>query len=181
MKRLCAILTVMWLCSSAPAHAGPDGSMPSPGLCDYPGVGGAGLVGVGTYYYWCDFPTEVNGSHWHAEIGGVGVQAAVTAGFTISFLTLSGTLGAEVGGIVGSTSWRCPDNSLSEAPNPPGAWKNYLVPSKCKTIGAAPPPIGVPEPNTGPLAPVAILAPPSPAGSVTNPDNPNPDATVNPR
>lgn len=95
--------------------------------CPYPGVGVLGVsVGPVTGGF-CDFPTEVNGAHWHCEAGGfnlglgfagVGVGANGTLGLTQS--------GAGVGGV--SCSWRCPDGVDAPAPNPPGAWREYLVP-----------------------------------------------------
>src|SRR3954465_4432790 len=97
------------------------------GFCDYPAVTTATtafLVG-GAY---CDWPTEINGTHMHCEAGGVGVDVgAATAGG--SALGLGGAGG---GGV--SCTWRCPDNSMAPAPNPPGAWKWYVVPvpSACK-------------------------------------------------
>lgn len=176
MKRLLTALAV-WLLCAPPAHAGPDGSIPAPGLCDYPGVGGSGQI-MNVYNYWCDFPTEINGSHWHCELGGADLQAAVTAGLSISFFNLSGTLSGQVGAIVGSCSWRCPDMSIAGAPNPPGAWKDYITPAKCKTVAPAPAPPSPPDP---PPNPAPWLPTPQPMPAVTNPDNPNPDATVNPR
>jgi hypothetical protein len=181
MKRLLALAVMACLCAPE-AHAGPDGTIPAPGLCDYPGIGGSGQI-MNVYNYWCDFPTEINGSHWHCELGGADLQAAVTAGLSISFFNLSGTLSGQVGAIVGSCSWRCPDSSISGAPNPPGAWKNYIEPAKCKPIGAPPPRPGedLPLPPGGPVQAASDLLAPPPAPAVTNPDNPNPDATVNPR
>ena len=42
-------------------------------LCPYPGLGsgGGGLFGQGGF---CDYPTEINGSHMHCEAGGFGVN-----------------------------------------------------------------------------------------------------------
>ena len=42
-------------------------------LCPYPGVGSGGgaLFGQGGF---CDYPTEINGSHMHCEAGGFGVN-----------------------------------------------------------------------------------------------------------
>lgn len=185
MKRILAaaasVLTLL-LCLFADeprADADVGGEVPSPGLCDYPGVGTSAMIGAGpfgnVYTYYCDFPTEINGSHWHAELGGAAVQAALSAGVTLSFLNISGSISGNLGIILGSTSWRCPDMTLAEAPNPPGAWKSHITASKCKTIGANP---------DIPPAPAAAdqIAPPAPdhaSPAVTNPDNPNPDATVN--
>jgi hypothetical protein len=169
MKRLAA-LCVVAVCYTPTAHADVGGSIPAPGLCDYPGVGASGQV-MNEYHYWCDFPTEINGSHWHAELAGFSVQAAVSAGLTIGFMSLSASLMGQVGGIVGSTSWRCPDNTLAEPPNPPGAWKNKIWPTKCKTIGPNP---DDPPPEAPPPAPPSGLTP-----AVTDPAQGNPVATQN--
>lgn len=171
IRIVAAALVVALFCLCDPeARADVGGEVPSPGLCDYPGVGASAMIGAGpfanVYMYYCDFPTEINGSHWHAELGGNAVQAALSAGVTIAFFNAGGSLSGNLGLILGSTSWRCPDMTLAEAPNPPGAWKNHITPSKCKTIA--------PNPDIRPDDDDHATA------AVTNPDNPNPDATQNP-
>ena len=95
--------------------------------CPYPGVGVLG-VNVGPIAGgFCDFPTEINGSHWHCQGGGVNLGLGVL-GNTVGG---SGNLGftqsgAGISGL--SCNWRCPDGVDAPAPNPPGAWKEYLVP-----------------------------------------------------
>jgi hypothetical protein len=154
MKRLATlgIVAAAWLGITVPvAQADIGGNVPGPGVCDYPGMGGAGMD-MGAYHYWCDFPTEENGSHWHCEYGGGAARQT--------------TLGV----LEGSCSFRCPDGSLSAAPNPPGAWKNAITPNECVPLGAAP----ASEPNTG-------LPPwPGQLPGVTNPATPNPVTTENP-
>src|ERR1700756_1904948 len=91
------------------------------GLCDYPAV----LTGATVFFSqgaYCDWPTEINGSHLHCEAGGVGVDAgaAIGGGATL------GLGGAGVGGV--SCTWRGPDHSMAPAPNPPGAWEWDMVP-----------------------------------------------------
>jgi hypothetical protein len=98
---------------AGPAHAD---------ICTYPGVGwGANvLLGRGGF---CDYPTEINGSHMHCEAGGFGL------GGSGSLNGDNGSLGIGGSGVGGaSCTWRCPDNTLAPAPNPPGAWHTYLVP-----------------------------------------------------
>jgi len=136
------------------------------GLCDYPAVltGATVFFSQGSY---CDWPTEINGSHLHCEAGGLGVDAgaAIGGGATL------GLGGAGVGGV--SCTWRCPDNSMAPAPNPPGAWKWYMVPvpNACKDHMEpagfssapvlpgegmpvpAPPPAAVGGPEGGPVLP----------------------------
>lgn len=183
MRIVLALLAVLIL--GAPlAHADVGGEVPAPGLCEYPFIGASMMIGAGpvanVYTYTCDGPTEVNGSHWHAELGGEAVQAAVQAGITMMFFSANVSAAGNLGAIGGSTSWRCPDNTLAEAPNPPGAWKNHLNPTKCKSVGAAPPPPGTP-PSEPPAevgaAQNAINNPVAPA--VTDPVNPNPGANQN--
>lgn len=139
--------------------------MPGPDVCDYPGVGESGLDGVGVYHYWCDFPTEENGSHWHCVDGG----AASVGSVGVSFFMFQAGLQTELGVIHGSCHWVCPDGRLSATPpNPPGAWKNYLVARPCVPVPEPPPEQqGTPGGEGGQLAPV------------TNPVNPNPEATQN--
>lgn len=144
------------------AHADVGGAINGiPGLCDYPGVGGSGAIGPAVFY-WCDFPTEENGSHWHCELNG----ALLQGGFTLSFLMFGGTITGNVGAVLGSCTFRCPDMALSATPNPPGAWKNTLTPKRCVSLGN-------PIPAGQTLFDPSLLAP------VTNPDAPNPDATQN--
>jgi hypothetical protein len=167
MKRLAALGVVVtaWLALSVPAaQADIGGNVPGPGICDYPGIGHTGNV-QGANYFWCDFPTEENGAHWHCEyagwtLGGAGFSTRTNAG-------LSGL--SDVGAVAGSCSFRCADGSLAATPNPPGAWKNALTPKNCVPLAVAP----VSEPNTG-LPPYAGQLP-----VVTNPGTPNPVTTSN--
>lgn len=180
IRRLLFILFVIHVFLAPAAIAGPDGTVPSPGLCDYPGVGVSFQV-MNVWHYNCDFPTEINGSHWHCELDGVDLQGAVTAGISISMFSLAGTLSGQIGGIFGSCSWRCPDLTLARQPNPPGAWKSYLAPVECKSVGPAPPRAGdeaadrAPPPANGPVsAAQGLLAPPPVPPANTNPVPGNP-------
>ena len=133
------------------------------GLCDYPAVltGATVFFAQGSY---CDWPTEINGSHMHCEAGGLGVDAgaAIGGGSTL------GLGGAGVGGV--SCTWRCPDNTMAPAPNPPGAWKWYMVavPNACKDhmepagFSSAPvlPGEGLPVPAPPPAAVGGPVQPP---------------------
>jgi hypothetical protein len=175
----------------APARADVGGEVPAPGLCDYPFIGHSEMAGGGpfanVFVYVCDGPTEINGSHWHAELNGEAVQAAASAGISMAFFNAGGSMTGNLGGIGGSTSWRCPDMTLAAPPNPPGAWKNEMTPAKCKTVAPNPdlPPPADQEPPAaeGPPAPPAPPAPaPAPgwepglSPAITNPDKPNPEA-----
>jgi hypothetical protein len=119
-------------------------------------------------------------------------QVTATAGVAFMMFTASLSVGIPVGVLRGITYWACPDFSMSEAPNPPGAWKDEIHPKPCKTLAPRPMPIGAdqmppPPPGAPPLPDVPDpVLPPAPApgvtpGAVTNPDNPNPDATENRR
>lgn len=168
MKRIAA-LGIVAAASLGPgvpaAQADIGGNVPGPGLCDYPGVGGSGME-MGAYHYWCDFPVEENGSHWHCEYGGGATQGVGG----VNILMFSASVITPLGVLEGTCSFRCPDGSLSAAPNPPGAWKNALHPKKCVPVEAAP----TSEPNTG-------LPPwPGQLPAVTNPGTPNPVTTENP-
>ncbi len=168
MKRFAIFGTVTsaWLGLSFPvAQADIGGNVPGPGLCDYPGVGGSGME-MGAYHYWCDFPIEENGSRWHCEYGGGAVLG--TGGISIFMFNASVT--APLGALEGSCSFRCPDGSLSAAPNPPGAWKNALKAKKCVPLEIAP----ASEPNA------AVQPWPGQLPTVTNPGTPNPVTTQNP-
>jgi hypothetical protein len=141
----------------------PSGSA-NAAVCDYPAVLTAANVFFNTGGY-CDYPTEINGSHFHCEAGGVGVDASAALGAANASLGLGG---AGVGGV--SCTWRCPDNSMAPAPNPPGAWKWYLVPvpNACKDhmepagFSSAPvlPGEGMPVPAPPPAAVGGPISPP---------------------
>lgn len=145
------IVGVLLLCSPSQAFAdlGNAGPGPSPGLCDYPAVCGSGVDGalVNGFYYWEDFPVELNGSHRHCEWGGgqtygnLGVSMMLQAG-------ISGPIGA----VNGSCFYVCPDMQQAAMPNPPGGWKDAIVPTKCQPVGRNPflPP---PPPEDVPIAP----------------------------
>jgi hypothetical protein len=90
-------------------------------LCPYPGIGSGGgaLFAQGGF---CDYPTEINGSHMHCEAGGFGVNGILgqsTNGSSFAFG------GAGIGAL--SCTWRCPDGAMAPAPNPPGLWREYMV------------------------------------------------------
>jgi hypothetical protein len=170
-----AVLVIL----AAPAKADLGGSVPGPGGCDYPMIGGSG-ASFGEYDYACAGPTEINGSHWESLYGGGMWQA--NAGVSILFINASVT--TPVGVLRGITYWACPDLSMSDPPNPPGAWKSYIVPAKCKTVGAKPEllPDGQPAPPPG--APDPPVAPPVPGtpgyvvpGNNLDPTLPNPEGS----
>jgi hypothetical protein len=92
-------------------------SMVSFGFC---ASGGGALFAQGGF---CDYPTEINGSHMHCEAGGFGVNGiigqATNGGGSFAFG------GAGIGAL--SCTWRCPDGAMAPAPNPPGLWREYMV------------------------------------------------------
>jgi len=99
---------------------------PAKAICEYPSVGVAVNVG-GISGFFCDFPTEINGSHMHCQAGGI----ALGLGGVFTTLGNGGNAGGVVAGqgINGaSCNWRCPDGTDAPAPNPPGMWREYLVP-----------------------------------------------------
>lgn len=66
--------------------------LPGPGYCAYPGTGGGAMV-FGAGGYWCDYPVEETGQHYHCEWGG--------------FI-----------GYGGSCTWRWGDNTIAPPPPP---------------------------------------------------------------
>ena len=91
--------------------------------CPYPGVGilNVNVGGVGGGF--CDFPTEINGSHWHCQGGGASLGLAATGVGVGSMGTLGlAGVGQGVGGV--SCNWRCPDGTDAPAPNLPARGKN---------------------------------------------------------
>lgn len=162
---LCALVAPI-----APAAAGVGGQVPGPSNCDYPGVGHGALVGVGTYFWYCDFPTEENGSHWHAEFAGV----VGNGGVGISAVFLNAHVDANIGVTYVETDFRCPDNTLSAPPLHPGRWNNpAMIAVPCVSIGQAPQP-----PNAS--GPEDSAAPAVGTPAVTNPTPGNPGETENP-
>jgi hypothetical protein len=187
-----AVAGLLINCAVAQADPGNAGAGPSPGLCDYPAVCGSGDDGalLAGYYYWEDFPTELNGSHRHCEWGGAQASGSLAVGFSMMFTVAAGTSGP-VGGVNGSCFYVCPDMQRAEMPNPPGGWKDAIIPRKCQPIGGnpflpPPPPVDVPIAppiGTSPSGPVEHpfvedVPPAEDFPSVTNPVCPNPDATV---
>lgn len=170
------------------ARSDVGGSVPSPGGCDYPAVGTFGAA-FGEYDYACQFPVEENGSRHTTLYGGGMWTVQYTAG--VSFLMFNASVSPYVptGVLRGITYWACPDFSMSDAPNPPGAWKAFLKPKPCKTIapepqllrdGMPPPPLGAPPPPDPP-APIVQPPPPEPPAdqpaqlpNQTNPTAPAP-------
>jgi hypothetical protein len=210
---LLAPLAIMLFQDPTEAKADIGGTFPCPGLPSYPFVGQCGLVGVVPYYF-SDGPVEANGSHWHCEAGGVSIGGGA---FTATSGLGLGGLGT-FGFAFGSCYYKWPDGALAPMPNPPGAWKQFLVPAPIpaehatgapypydQTQDVAPPPVPadqVPLQDTPPpvVAPPTMTAPIHPGDpenlapepdkvgppvapgsgtvpTVTNPDNPNPDAT----
>jgi hypothetical protein len=165
------------------------GEVPAPGLCEYPFVGHSMMVGAGpaanVYVYVCDGPTEENGAHWHAELGGEATTAAVQAGVSMMFVNASVSASGNLGFIGGVTGWRCPDNTEADWPNPPGAWKNKIHPSVCKSIGPTPllpgqSPPPPPPTNDSVAAGAEAVSPSNQTPAVTDPTPINPISPANP-
>ena len=120
MKKIitCASMVSFGFCASIFLPAGSAHA----DLCPYPGIGSGGgaLFAQGGF---CDYPTEINGSHMHCEAGGFGVNGiigqATNGGGSFAFG------GAGIGALI--CTWRCPDGAMAPAPNPPGLWREYMV------------------------------------------------------
>jgi hypothetical protein len=179
---------------SVPAESHADDQL----VCPYPLVGEAVRVNVGIEAggKFCDGPTEINGVHYHCEAGGALVGGGGFGLAPINGFTFGGILGGGIGAGRSLCAWRCPDNTPGPAPNPPGAWKEYLVirVANNSCIGHMAPagptsepvqadqgPPGFQEPKVlPPLVPGPVMAePPEPPEpqlpTVTNPGQGNPD------
>lgn len=127
--------------------------------CAYPGTGIGAEVIVANGQF-CDGPTEVNLTHIHCEGGGANVGAFGLAGSNGISLGAIGSSG--IGGA--GCSWRCPDNTLAPAPNPPGMWHSYLDVNRIIRAGRA---FCVKEGH---------LAPAGPTSELVRPEEGDPDA-----
>lgn len=143
-----------------------------PPLPSYPCVGPGGLAAIVPFTYY-DCPTEANGVHYHCEQGGPNLSGGA----------FGGSNGVSVGGlgnfgfVFGGCGWRWPDNTPGPAPNPPGAWRSFLVPAPIPIQHTAQ---GVqPYDQTADVAPSPIKAPP-PAPDAP-PDAPLPVAEPQPQ
>jgi hypothetical protein len=161
IRQLATGLTGAWLLSCGVAHAdlgnpGVGGST-APGLCEYPAVCGSGVdgaIGAG-FYYWEDFPTESNGAHRHCQWGGGAFEGNVNVGFSMMFTASAGAEGP-VGALNGACYYVCPDMQKAAMPNPPGAWRDAIIPTKCQPIDRnpfLPPDAPLPAPVDVPIAP----------------------------
>ena len=123
MKKIvtCASVVFFGFCASIFLPAGSAHA----DLCTYPGVGTSAVVLFGGGAF-CDYPTEINGSHLHCEGGGAGIGGVL--GAVGQGENGSGSFGVGGSGAGGaSCTWRCPDGAMAPAPNPPGLWRTYMV------------------------------------------------------
>jgi hypothetical protein len=97
--------------------------------CQPPGVGTGVQVHVFVDFsgQFCDGPTEINLTHYHCEGGGGGVGGGALALAPVGPLSLGGFGGGGFGGGGNGCSWRCPDNTLAPAPNPPGVGQKEYI------------------------------------------------------
>lgn len=173
MLRRAFLLTVgmvlgLAMCSPPPAHADLV-------QCPYPGIGvfaHVDAIAAGQGFY-CDFPQEINASHWHCEqgSGGIGFNGGASGPIGNGLPGSANGGGSFTFGLnLWSCSWRCADNKPARQPNPPGAWRDRInLNVKCPHVDPADDyEVVPPEP------------PPGLTGAVTNPVAPNPAATVNP-
>ena len=116
---VCASVVSFGVCASVFFPAGSAHA----DLCSYPGVGEGAVAFFGRGGF-CDYPTEINGSHLHCEGGGAGIGGVLGQASDMGTSFAFG--GSGVGG--SSCTWRCPDGLLAPAPNPPGLWRQYMVP-----------------------------------------------------
>lgn len=98
--------------------------------CQPPGVGTGVQIHaiIDASGQFCDGPTEINLSHLHCESGGGGINGgAIGLAPSIAGLTFGGFGGSGFGGGGEGCSWRCPDNTLAPAPNPPGIGQREYI------------------------------------------------------
>jgi hypothetical protein len=118
-------------------------------VCPYPGIGTrvhVDVIASGEGFY-CDDPIEINGSHMHCQSGsgGVGLNLGFTAPLGGGDTGAGGFGNFQFGGSKWDCGWVCPpipgdpDILISTIgppaaqPNPPGAWKDKIQPTKCST------------------------------------------------
>lgn len=123
---LLGIAMMMWqFTASAPTAHADYFNYP----CQPPGVG----TGVQVHIFadfsgqFCDGPTEINLTHYHCEGGGGGIGGGALALAPVGPLSLGGFGGGGFGGGGNGCSWRCPDNTLAPAPNPPGVGQKEYI------------------------------------------------------
>lgn len=136
---------------------GPSGNAPARAdllQCPYPATGFQArvqpLVGEAQGYI-CNYPTERNLAHLHAEYGGYftgGSNNSLNLGGGNSFGPRVG-----IGMSIWSQSWRCPDERyIAAPPNGIGAWRDPLNFNgiKCPAVSRAPLALDAPWPPTDP-------------------------------
>jgi hypothetical protein len=187
VKRLGLILAALALVNAPVAQAEVGGSVVGPGACDFPAVGyfGTALNGV---WYICSLPVEENGTHYATLYGGWSSQGQGSmtggSGFGIG-------LSINLGGQGGQAFFLWPDGTIGPMPNPPGAWKQHLVPKPApmehrinhvepymqdtaivgQTTPDVPPPPDTFQPSDNPAQGFVLTPPPN----QTNPGNTNPE------
>lgn len=97
--------------------------------CQPPGVGTGVDVNiiVDAQGQFCDGPMEINLTHLHCESGGVTANLGAIALAPIGGAALGGIGAGGIGGGGNGCSWRCPDNTLAPAPNPPFVWQHSFI------------------------------------------------------
>jgi hypothetical protein len=176
------LLSIALICPAV-ARADVGGSVPGPGNCDYPAVGTEGAA-FGEYDSGCAMPTEINGAHWQSLYGGGMWQVSGGLNAGIGIISINFQVQSPAGVLRGIQYWACPDLTVSEQPNPVGAWNKFITPSKCKTTAPRPvllhdppePPPGAPEPP--PLPPTLLPPGPPPAPQTAAETNPTPGNPV---
>lgn len=173
MALLCLFAAMLFVCETlllpmSSAHADAGGQVTGPNSCDYPAVGAWGLDGIANHWF-CNMPTEINGSHHECVYAGVGTQLNLAA----SVLIFSASITTPFGVMEGACWWACPDHSMAAEPNPVQTWQGSsqatapVVRSKCKTI--APNPLQPAPPEPGPPgesndSPAAVIPQQQPVG-----------------
>lgn len=184
MVRCCATIVAGLFALVIPmvpaASADVGGQVPAPGGCDYPFIGPGGAA-FGEYDQFCQGPLEINGSRWTKIFGGGMWTASVGGGLNLAIVNINAAVTTPVGVLRSIAYYACPDGSVADWPNPPGAWKNAIYPVPCKAV--APKPVLI-EDGEQPVPPLGAIPKPVPVfgqtPAVVDPVPPNPEATDNP-
>lgn len=128
-----------------------------------PGTGSQG-IGVDVNFIvdasgqFCDGPTEINLTHAHCEAGGANVSGGALAFTNGGPLSIGGIGGSGIGGGGQGCSYRCPDNTVAPAPNPPGVGQTHYI--DVRAIIKANKAFCVREGHLTPAGPTSVLVSP---------------------
>ena len=191
MKQKIKKLSILIGTAVAMLVVGPEGNAPARAdlmQCPYPATGFQAIVqpvvGTATGYI-CNYPTERNLAHLHAELGGYFTGGA---NLNLPFNAISGGVSPHIG--IGmslwSQSWRCPDERyIAAPPNGIGNWNRPQDFSglKCPAVSRAPLALDAPWPPVDPnivFVVNKVLPPGEPDPTAAPPDAPPANGAASP-